>query len=317
MGEVERLADDIARCSELTRAYGEPGRPCHSIVHHQLPVEGGYRHVPEAWAGDLANARILFVSSNPSISTPERPEVGEDYPLAGFEDLAVEHPLWPRARVNDFQTKRLDQSRAMPLVNRKAQFLCRDDAYRGGDKATATKKSQSYWKNALEQASTLLGPSFDMSRDVCMTEIVHCKSKAESGVVQAAPTCADRFFHRILDLSTARLVVIVGRVARDIVVANADKWNVSNGSKWEVAGEFGQLKSETFNPASHVGLITTEHRQHVVVAVQQLSWATNRYRWIERVVGAQAKEKLVGFLRAEHPESFANRQELLKFLDLS
>lgn len=316
MDKVEQLAWDIATCSELPLALGDRQRPCHDVVRHQDPVAGGYRHVPEAWAGDLERARILFVSSNPSISTPETPSVGEDYPLGGYEDLSVEHPDWPKGRLIEFQTRRLDQSRARPYVNNRAQFLCCDDEYRGADKASATKKSQSYWKNAFDQASDLLGPEFDLSHDLCMTEIVHCKSKSESGAVKAASLCAQKYFHRILDLSSARLVAIVGRIARDIVLSNYAEWKSRDGSNWEISPQFGQLNRTVVQPADHVGLIKTPHRQHVVVAVQQLSWATNRYRNIERVVGPESKGRLVELLRSPEQIKFDSREDLLRYLKM-
>lgn len=317
MDKVAQLALDIAKCSELSVAFGDRQRPCHEVVRHQESLAGGYRHVPEAWAGDLERARILFVSSNPSISTPETPSVGEDYPLGGFEDLNLEHPDWPEDRLIAFQTQRLDQNRPRPFVNSRAQFLCHDHEYRGADKASATKKSQSYWKNAFDQASDLLGPGFDLSHDLCMTEIVHCKSKAESGAVKAAPLCAQRFFHRILDISTARLVVIVGRIAREIVVTNCDVWRSQGGSDWSISPQFGQLNRAPIQPADHVGLIKTTHRQHVVVAVQQLSWATNKYRNIERVIGSESKERLLELLRAPEQTIFGSRDELLRYLKMS
>lgn len=317
VNDIERLALDIAQCSALRQAVIDTKHPCHQVVNHQTPVEDGFRHVPEAWAGDLAQARILFVSSNPSISTPENPQVGEDYPLGGFDSLEHPHSYWPQDRLIDFQTNRLDQNRDAPYVNSRAQFLCRDGEYRGGDKASSTRKSQNYWKNAFDQSADLLGPNFDLSADFCMTEIVHCKSKSEAGARKAAPACADRFLHRILDLSSARLVVIVGSVSRDIVMENYRHWSSSATSSWEISPKFGRFKDVPFRNSDHVGLINTAHRQHVVVAVQQLSWATNTYRMVSRVVGDHAKVKLQDFLRTERQESFENREDLLRHWGLS
>jgi len=48
-----------------------------------------------------------------------------------------------------------------------------------------------------------------------MTEIVHCKSKGEVGVTSAAALCAQRYLERVLALSDARLVVVLGAKARD------------------------------------------------------------------------------------------------------
>jgi len=46
-----------------------------------------------------------------------------------------------------------------------------------------------------------------------MTEVVHCKSKGETGVAMAAETCARRYLDDILALTVAPIVVVVGKQA--------------------------------------------------------------------------------------------------------
>ena len=48
-----------------------------------------------------------------------------------------------------------------------------------------------------------------------MTEVVHCKSKNEVGVSQAAETCAKRYLNDILALTNAPIVVVVGKKSHD------------------------------------------------------------------------------------------------------
>lgn len=47
-----------------------------------------------------------------------------------------------------------------------------------------------------------------------LTEVVHCKSRNEAGVAAAAETCAGRYLTRVLAASGARVVVVLGAVAR-------------------------------------------------------------------------------------------------------
>jgi uracil-DNA glycosylase len=48
-----------------------------------------------------------------------------------------------------------------------------------------------------------------------MTEVVHCGSPSEQGVRSALRTCATRYLRPVLAVSPARVVVVVGGVAKD------------------------------------------------------------------------------------------------------
>jgi hypothetical protein len=61
------VALSIARCPQLPVAAADMRHSCSQIVRVQ-EGQGELRHVPEPWAGDLEKGRILFVSSNPSLS---------------------------------------------------------------------------------------------------------------------------------------------------------------------------------------------------------------------------------------------------------
>ena len=56
-----------------------------------------------------------------------------------------------------------------------------------------------------------------------MTEVVHCKSKSEAGVESALRTCAARWLTRVVSLSAARVVVLLGRHAAR---CGADVWGL-------------------------------------------------------------------------------------------
>ena len=317
--EIEQLALDIARCSELSAAVTDAKHPCHEISHTQVAVNGKYRQVPEAWVGNLETAKILVVSSNPTISTPEKTGTGEVYPLAGFTDLAESHPDWAddNVRVIDFQTQRLNQNREKPFVTTGAQSLSEDGLYRGGDRANSTEVSQKYWTAAFGQAIDLLGESFSLDSDLCLTEIVHCKSKGEKGVSKAAPLCSQKYFHRILNGSTARLLIVGGAKARDIVIANRETWNKTSGHYWEIHENFGRLGAKKTEPSDHVGLFTSAATQCIAIATQQMSPAYNTRRFVDQVIGPEATQKLRVILRATNAPRFENRDHVLRELGLS
>ena len=316
--EIEQLALDIARCSELSAAVTDAKHPCHVISHTQVAVNGKYRQVPEAWVGNLETAKILVVSSNPTISTPEKTGTGEVYPLAGFTDLAESHPDWADDNVAllDFQTQRLNQDRDKPFVTPGAQFLCEDSVYRGGDKVNSIKKAQNYWKAAFKQGQDLLGASFSLGHDLCLTEIVHCKSKREAGVAKAAPLCSQKYLHRILDSSNARLLVIGGRQAREMVLDNYGTWNKQDGHQWEIGKSFGQLRGDNIEAREHVGLFTSAKTQCITIACQQMSYTSNTRRFVEQVIGSEATQKLRVILQATSAPRFENRDHVLRELGL-
>lgn len=65
--EERALLLKIARCPLIAEAL-QNWRPCTEIVSAQK-VASADRQVPEGWAGNLRDGRVLFLSSNPSIST--------------------------------------------------------------------------------------------------------------------------------------------------------------------------------------------------------------------------------------------------------
>jgi hypothetical protein len=314
--EIRSLAQAIASCDEITRACGDRKHPCHKIVLTQKEFGEEHRQVPEAWAGNLEQARIVFVSSNPSISTPRVPGTGEKYPLAGYFDTSVEHPDWPIERVIDFQVNRLDQSRTNPFVTGKAQFLCVDGQYRGSDSENGTKTSQKYWKSAIKQAQDLLGPTFDLSRDLCMTEIVHCKSKGEQGVSKASGTCSEKYLAKTLQLSGSLLVLIGGAKARTQVHKHREEWQHDSRVTWEISEEFGFFRQGVNRPSNHVGLIRLKDTTKIVIATEQLSYASNTNRFVQLVIGEPAFKRLAMHLRSDIPTIFGSRQEVLNFLGI-
>ena len=206
------LAKSICACSEVNKAIGDSSHPCHTVVMTQKVMLKGdeiMRQRPEPWIGNLENSKILFISSNPSISDDPDISIREDFPTFGTsEDKSA-----------DFFINRFDQSSAAPhaTFNFKeyANFLYRsnDGQYRG--KGNSFNKPIETWQGVYERAKEILGENCDPAEHYALTEVVKCKSKKEIGVKDASTTCIEKWMKKVMDLSSAKLVVIIGAPARN------------------------------------------------------------------------------------------------------
>lgn len=151
-----------------------------------------FHQLPEPWVGRLERARILFVSSNPSIggSVPEDPEAAPDRPH-----------LVTRLRPDEAIVER--QSNAF-------SHYMEDGTREIGAGVTH------YWA-AIKQRALELLPAVIPGDDYAITEVVRCKSKDEAGVPQARDFCSDLYLRRTLELSAARVIVGVGAQARRVL----------------------------------------------------------------------------------------------------
>ena len=187
----------VARCPLIGEAIGSASHPCHEVVASQEVAEAD-RQIPEGWAGNLRDSRIVFVSSNPSISVAARgqlPSATEAYPVAA----------WLDHEIVEFLGRRFDQTVLPHPFVRGFRHRQRDGQY--------APKPTRFWLSIRQRAVELLGVDADPSRNYVMTEVVHCKSTGETGVTSAAPTCAGLYLDDILSLTAAPVVVIVGKQA--------------------------------------------------------------------------------------------------------
>lgn len=76
-----RVLESIIHCELLARCKAGEDLPCSKIVAVQdVPLRE--QQVPEPWTGHLDRARLVFISSNPSIDPREA------YPRWGGDDIA-------------------------------------------------------------------------------------------------------------------------------------------------------------------------------------------------------------------------------------
>lgn len=180
--DARLLLLEIARCPIARRLCDCPKAtdPCSPIVSVQKAHWENFQ-VPEPWNGELVKARILFLSSNPSI------DIAEAYPNASSTD----------SELRDF------------FENRFAGHWVREGKYprlKTGNYGSAVK----YWSHIWGRASELLNDP-KPGVDFVLSEIVHCKSKGEEGVESALSHCTDQYLARLLSCSGARVIVLVGK----------------------------------------------------------------------------------------------------------
>lgn len=182
--ELRRLAVHIATCPivDLCLRNDNLDHPCSTVVRQNNPVRESPRALPEPWYGHLAQARILFISSNPGGGRTES-----------------------------------QQAAAEPDSEDPENILVRAEDALDGVRVDEVGK---YWKSVHELAVQLLGVADDTLRpgtDYAITEVVHCGSagQAAGDVDKAVFECAPRYTPMLLQLAAAQVIVLVGSIARD------------------------------------------------------------------------------------------------------
>lgn len=201
---LEQLALSVARCDQVdaARQHGSD-HPCQKIVSSQDAFDGPFQ-VPEAWAGNLESARIVFLSSNPAISA------GNSQSKWRSKRFAEKYPTvdWADAEIADFMINRFNPEHGWV---KDEKHLKVDSASPDGQPMWGS--PEPYWKWVKKQTTSLLGDGTVWNDAAVMTEVVHCKSNGEEGVSEATLRCSTKHMERILSATSAGLVVIVGSKA--------------------------------------------------------------------------------------------------------
>ena len=188
---------EITHCPHVEAWFTTPAtnNPCSGIIAHQgltqqISALGAFQ-LPEPWQGHIDKARILFVSSNPSIDTT----IVTPNPNLSFTPQAISR----------FYNGAFDCG---GWIRDGKKFAFNGDW-----------KVQPYWAGVKCRAAEILEKEEDQvvpGIDYALTEVVHCKSQGASGVPEAMQTCARMWLMRILDKSPARLIVVFGRKIPDV-----------------------------------------------------------------------------------------------------
>lgn len=178
------LLIEIAACELASAAWNGEVSNCSEIVSSQRLFGISKLQCPEPWSGDLRSARLLFISSNPSID-----------PNEAYPDTS-----WSREETIDFFQGRFQP----PFVKDFKYARLKSGQY---------SKPVHYWGSIRNRAKELFLRDVTPGEDFALTEVVHCKSRKQEGVKSALSTCASRFLFRIIGLAGAVVVVVVGTPA--------------------------------------------------------------------------------------------------------
>jgi hypothetical protein len=183
---------EIAKCPNVVEIFkGAENHPCSEIVRSQGSSVLDNFQVPEPWNGCIDKARLLYLSSNPSISEIEL------YPTWN----------WSEERLEDFFNHRFGGGNEQWVKNGK-RAMAKDGSYLD---------AQSYWSEIINRSQELYGRQAIPGIDYTITEIVHCKSKNMIGVKSALGECSGRYLQRVLQASGASVIVVVGQKATDVL----------------------------------------------------------------------------------------------------
>lgn len=155
----------------------------------------GEKHCAEPWSGELSNSEILFLSINPAI------DENECFPL-------VDDACWNEEKVISFFDGRFDVANGW--VNEELCALLKNEEYKKPHKGH-------YWckiKEWADELSKIKGGQLTLGKNYTLTECAHCKTKGEKEVGKALSRCFEGYYKQILELSPAKLIVVVGAKAR-------------------------------------------------------------------------------------------------------
>ena len=197
---VPKLLFDIAKCHNFIQLIktNNPTHPCDHIIDFQRK-NGNAQNIndfqlPEPWNGDIVNAPILVISSNPAYSSCEL------YPTLD----------WPDPMIADFFINRFkNRGKYSWVLNNKVL-----------NKDGTRSKTVRYWSSIQKRIEEILGVCAKPGIDYCITELVHCKSSNEKGVKKALPVCAGNFCCDILKITGAKLIIVIGSIAKNYIKAN-------------------------------------------------------------------------------------------------
>jgi len=181
----DRVLIQIARCALADPRSAQDRGPCTSIVSAQGTKAVTKYQVPEPWRGNIESTPLLFISSNPS----HYPD--DDCPRWSATDHDIIHYFrnFPRDFPRNVDRNGRKSSRAVP-----------------------------FWASIRARAAELYdrkATTIVPGEDFALTEVVHCKSTHEHGARAASSECVRRHFASTMHLSPARVVVVLGDVARD------------------------------------------------------------------------------------------------------
>lgn len=217
---MNELMISISCCEEVKKAIEEIDHPCHKIVRFQGNELKFFQH-PEPWNGNIEKAKILFVGSNPSYNE------SEEYPTDSWDNEAIYEYHNNRFLTGYYQTNR---------------------------------NKVLFWRKMRKSASWLLGIPLNnpnLEKNICLTEIVHCKSPREIGFPEACNKCVEKWMDKVLTEFNGKYIVVFSKAAQErfkmfeiqnqASIVGKRIIYVPHPSRWSYCGTDEEIKEKFFD----------------------------------------------------------------------
>lgn len=185
---ADELLLKICKCPNLHNSRDNTNHACNEIVNLQDITSDDFQ-LPEPWSGDIVNAPLLCIASNPSINHEEK------YPNSSWNDEEIIDFFRNRFSVDSKWT-----SKRRVLLS---------------DGETYTRTPVSYWSKVHAQAKRAFARDVRMGVDYAITEVVHCKSVKELNVDVCKKECWRLWMPQIINLSSASVLMLFGKHSTD------------------------------------------------------------------------------------------------------
>jgi len=190
---MEKLIRSVIDCPNIRKCLNNNealNHPCSKIVNSQQAKSFDEYQLPEPFNGNIEEAPILFISSNPSIDR------FEEYPMI----------KWSIEEINDF------------FINRFKNKWVKNQLYTLNITGEYNKKWVRFWAGIRKRTSELLDKKdIQLGRDCAFLEVVRCKSIGESGVIEAMDECVKLHFQNAIGHSNAKVIIGMGKCAEQIL----------------------------------------------------------------------------------------------------
>lgn len=200
--ELMKLFEEIQYCENIKKYYNGEETNCDEIIKSQGEEEENFQ-LPEPWNGDIVNAPILIISSNPSFNEKEL------YPTIKWKEEDRKDFYF-----NRFQNKWTKEEKYIKL---------KDGKY--------DKNWVRFWSSVKNRAKEIWPKeNISLGKDIVLIEVVRCKSKGEKGVEKAVVNCSRKFLDKTFALSNSRVIICTGKNAETMV---KEFYNLENKSYLE------------------------------------------------------------------------------------
>jgi hypothetical protein len=200
------LLYDICRCSNVEDCFysGDHNNPCYKIVMAQGVSSTADFQTPEPWSGSIDAAPILFVGDTNKIFDEE------EYPTWSWSDYLME----------DYFNCRFSGGRK--------QWI-KDGLYTLNKNGLHAAAWNRFWAACRNRALELhqkvdVVPGYDFS----ITTAVRCRTKNLSDIKGAALECVKRYLGKVINLSSAVVIVGLGELASNSIRSIFDIKDGSN-----------------------------------------------------------------------------------------